>query len=95
MSNKLEIWKPIFSETINKELGMLDGVFSKVNVSGIRECCKRRFCKQMKGYVFLYLDDYNLLKNVDGSVDKIFLEDISTFRREINRRRQLINGDEK
>lgn len=27
MSNKSEIWKPIFSETINKELGMLDGVF--------------------------------------------------------------------
>lgn len=26
--------------------------YTKVNVSGIRECCKRRFCKQMKGYVF-------------------------------------------
>ena len=25
--NKEETWKPIFTETINKELGMLDGVF--------------------------------------------------------------------
>jgi len=64
---------------------------TQVSISGIRECCRRRFCKQMKGYVFLYLDDYNLLKNEDGSVNKEFLDDLSTFRREINTRRKM-NG---
>ena len=63
--------------------------YTKVNVSGIRECCRRRFCKQMKGYIFLYLDDYNLLKNEDGSVNKEFLDDLSTFKKEVIIRRKL------
>lgn len=63
--------------------------YTKVNVSGIRECCRRRFCKQMKGYIFLYLDDYNLLKNEDGSVNKEFLDNLSTFKKEVIIRRKL------
>lgn len=62
-----------------------------VSVTGIWQCCKRQFCKQMKGYVFLYLDDYNLLKDENGSVNKEFLDDSSVCRVELNKRRKL-NG---
>lgn len=64
---------------------------TSVSKSGIQQCCKRQFCKQMKGYVFLYLDDYNLLKDENGSVNKEFLDDLSVCRVELNKRRKL-NG---
>lgn len=64
---------------------------TSVSKSGIQQCCKRQFCKQMKGYVFLYLEDYILLKNEDGSVNKEFLNNLSVCRVELNKRRKL-NG---
>lgn len=64
---------------------------TSVSKSGIQQCCKRQFCKQMKGYVFLYLEDYILLKNEDGSVNKEFLNNLSACRVELNKRRKL-NG---
>ena len=36
MNNQKEIWKPIFTETINKELGMLDGVFLVSNKGRVK-----------------------------------------------------------
>lgn len=56
--------------------------------SSIYQSC-RRFYKQSKGYVFLFKKDYDILKNEDGSVNKEFLDDVSAFRVEINKRRKL------
>ena len=57
-----------------------------VNASAIYQCC-RRFCKQMKGYVFLFDKDYKFLKNNDRSVDVELLRDNSAFRIKLSEKR--------
>lgn len=57
-----------------------------VNASAIYQCC-RRFCKQMKGYVFLFDKDYKYLKNDDGSVDVELLRNNSAFRIKLSEKR--------
>lgn len=56
--------------------------------SSIYQSC-RRFYKQSKGYVFLFKKDYEILKNKDGSVNKELLNNLSSYRKELNRRRSL------
>ena len=85
MNNQKEIWKPIFSETIDKELGVLDGVFSVSNLGRIKNNLTDNIIKQT------IWDDYNLLKDENGSVNKEFLDDLSVCRVELNKRRKL-NG---
>ena len=57
-----------------------------VSVSAIYQCC-RRFCKQMKGYVFLFDKDYKFLKNDDRSVDVELLRNNSAFRIKLSEKR--------
>ena len=57
-----------------------------VNASAIYQCC-RRFCKQMKGYVFLFDKDYKFLKNDDRSVDVELLRNNSAFRIKLSEKR--------
>ena len=57
-----------------------------VNASAIYQCC-RRFCKQMKGYVFLFDKDYKFLKNDDKSVDVELLRNNSAFRIKLSEKR--------
>ena len=57
-----------------------------VSVSAIYQCC-RRFCKQMKGYVFLFDKDYKFLKNDDKSVDVELLRNNSAFRIKLSEKR--------
>ena len=57
-----------------------------ISVSAIYQCC-RRFCKQMKGYVFLFDKDYKFLKNDDKSVDVELLRNNSAFRIKLSEKR--------
>ena len=64
-----------------------------VNASAIYQCC-RRFCKQMKGYVFLFDKDYKYLKNDDGSVDVELIRDNSAFRKRLSKERSGLSYKE-
>ena len=64
-----------------------------VNASAIYQCC-RRFCKQMKGYVFLFDKDYKFLKNDDKSVDVELLRNNSAFRIKLSEKRGRLSYKE-
>lgn len=68
------------------EMAKIASLKTGINTSAIYQCCKR-FCKQMKGYVFLFDKDYKYLKNDDGSVDVELLHNNSAFRIKLSEKR--------
>ena len=68
------------------ETAKIASLKTEVSASAIYQCC-RRFCKQMKGYVFLFDKDYKYLKNDDKSVDVELLRNNSAFRIKLSEKR--------
>lgn len=82
MNNQKEIWKPIFTETINKELGMLDGVFLVSNKGRVKNGLTDKIVTPS-----LWGDYYSATL----SHSKKFLNNLSACMVELNKRRKL-NG---
>lgn len=70
-NEETEIWKPIFEETINKELGELDGIFLVSNLGRVKNGLTDKILTQSvwKDYyvvnLFHRFDDYYLKKTIN------------------------------